>query len=63
MIAGNEKDGRVRAGVRLERPCQPLPEIWAGIRIVEDITNAEDRIYGVAPRDVQDSANYIHARA
>jgi hypothetical protein len=61
MIAGNEKDGRVRAGVRLERPCQPLPEIWAGIRIVEDITNAEDRIDGVAPRDVQNSTNYIHA--
>ena len=63
MIAGDQKDGRVRACVRLERPCQPLPKIWTGIRIVEDITNAEDRIYGVAPRDVQDSANYIHARA
>jgi hypothetical protein len=63
MIAGNEKDGRVRAGARLKRPCQPLPEIWAGIRIIEDITNAEDRVYGVAPRDVEDSANYIHAGA
>jgi hypothetical protein len=63
MIAGNEKDGRVRAGVRLERPCQPFPEIWAGIRIVEDITNAEDCIYSIPARNVEDSPNHIHTGA
>jgi hypothetical protein len=63
VIARNEKHRRVLVASPLERFCQALPEIRAGIRIVEDITNAEDRIYSIPARDVEDSPNYIHAGA
>jgi hypothetical protein len=63
MIAGNEKNRRVLVAASLERFRQALPEIRAGIRIVKDIANAEDCIYGVPARDVEDSPNYIHTGA
>jgi hypothetical protein len=63
MIAGNEEYRRVLVAAPLERFSQPLPEILAGIRIVEDIANAEDCIYCVPAPDIEDSANYIHTGA
>jgi hypothetical protein len=63
VIARNEKDRRVPIAATLERFCQALPEIRARIRVIEDITNAEDCIYSIPARDVEDSPNYIHAGA
>jgi hypothetical protein len=63
VIARNEKDRRVLVAAPLERFCQALPEIRAGIRIVEEITNAEDCIYSIPARNVEDSPNHIHTGA
>jgi hypothetical protein len=63
VIARNEKDRRVLFTASLKRFCQALPEIRAGIRIVEDVANAEDCIYSIPACDVEDSPNYIHAGA
>ena len=63
MVSGDEKDGRVLTASALEYFCQSLPEVRTGIRIVEDIAYAEDSIYGVAARDVEDSPNNVHAGA
>jgi cytidylate kinase len=63
VIARNEKDGRVVFAAPLKCFCQALPEIRAGIRIVENVANAEDCIYSIPARDVEDSPNYIHTGA
>jgi cytidylate kinase len=63
VITWNQKDRRVLFAAPLKRFCQALPEIRARIRIVEDVANAEDRIYCIPARDVEDSPNYIHAGA
>jgi hypothetical protein len=52
VIAWNQKERRVRASMSLECFCKPLPEVYSWLRIVEDITDAEHRIYRVASRDV-----------
>jgi hypothetical protein len=63
MVSWNEKDGRVLNASALEYFGQSLPEIRTGIGIVEDIAHAEDGIYSVAARDVEDSPNSVHAGA
>jgi hypothetical protein len=63
VVSGNEKDGRVLTASALEHFGQALPENRAGIRIVEDIAYAEDGIYGVAARDLEDSSNNVDAGA
>jgi hypothetical protein len=63
VIAGDEKDWRVLIAAPLERFRQALPEVLARIRVVEEIASAEDRIYGVPARNVEDSPNHIHAGA
>jgi hypothetical protein len=47
----------------LERFREAFPEIGTGIRIVEDIANAEDSIYRIPACDVEDPPNDIHACA
>ena len=63
MVSWNEKDRRVLNASALEYFCQSFPEIRTWIRIVEDIACAEDGIYGVAARYVEDSPNNVHAGA
>jgi hypothetical protein len=63
VIAWNEKNGRMLIAAPLKRFCQALPKIGTGIRIVEDVTHAEDSIYGVSSRYIEDSPHYIHAGA
>jgi hypothetical protein len=63
VITRNEKDRRVLLAAPLKRFCKALPEIRAGIRIVENVANAEDCIYSIPACDVEDSPNYIHSGA
>jgi hypothetical protein len=63
VIAWNQNDRWVLIAAPLERFREAFPEIGAGIRIVEDIANAEDSIYRIPACDVEDSPNYIHAGA
>jgi hypothetical protein len=63
VIAGNQKDSWVLIATPLECFREAFPEIGTGIRIVEDIANAEDSIYRISACDVEDPPNDIHAGA
>src|SRR2546426_1359782 len=63
MIAGNEEDWRMLGATFAESLCKLLPEIGLWLRIIEEITGAEDCIHRVASRNVKNSRDHVHTRA
>jgi hypothetical protein len=60
VIAGNQKERGMLAGVTLKRPCEPFPKIRGRFRIVEYITGAEYCADPVAAGDIEDRRDDIH---
>ena len=62
VIAGYEEYRCMRGSVLLKRSCKAFPKIRLGLRIIEEVTGAQQSMHSVASRDVEDIRDHVHTR-
>src|ERR1700730_158339 len=63
VIARHQKNGGMETGLFAEGPGESLPKILGGGRVIEQIAGAQQGVYRVTRRDIEDRRDHFHPRA